>query len=90
MTRRISTRSNYGKPTDLPTIETDRLILRKMTPGDADAIFAYASDPEVTRYVVWGTLRFRNNLGVRMLSPHIQRRFSVPSLWAVTPSSKFS
>ncbi|CAN5162317.1 GNAT family protein [soil metagenome] len=56
MTRRLSTRAD-GRLEDLPSIETDRLILRKMTPGDADAIFAYASDPEVTRYVVWDTHR---------------------------------
>ncbi len=32
-------------------IETTRLILRKPTASDADAIFAYASDPDVTRFV---------------------------------------
>jgi [ribosomal protein S5]-alanine N-acetyltransferase len=42
---------------DLPTLETDRLILRKMTPDDAEAVFAYASDPEVSRYVLWETHR---------------------------------
>ena len=42
---------------DLPTLVTDRLILRKMTPNDAEAVFTYASDPEVTRYVVWETHR---------------------------------
>lgn len=42
---------------DLPTLETDRLILRKMTPNDAGAVFAYASDPEMTRYVIWETHR---------------------------------
>lgn len=42
---------------NLPTLETDRLILRRMTPSDAEAVFAYASDPEVTRYVVWDTHR---------------------------------
>ena len=42
---------------DLPDLETDRLILRKMTPNDAEAVFAYASDPEVTRHVVWETHR---------------------------------
>lgn len=36
-------------------LETDRLILRRMTPNDAEAVFAYASDPEVTRYVLWET-----------------------------------
>ena len=40
-----------------PRLETDRLVLRKMTPGDAAAVFAYASDPEVTRYVLWETHR---------------------------------
>ena len=42
---------------DLPTLETERLILRKMTPADAEAVFAYASDPEVTHYVIWDTHR---------------------------------
>ena len=42
---------------DLPTLVTDRLILRKMTPNDAEAVFAYASDPELTRYVIWETHR---------------------------------
>ncbi len=42
---------------DLPALETDRLILRKMTPDDAEAVFAYASDPEVTRYTAWDTHR---------------------------------
>ena len=42
---------------NLPTLETERLILRKMTPNDAEAVFAYASDLEVTRYVIWDTHR---------------------------------
>ena len=40
---------------DLPVLETDRLLLRKMTPDDAEAVFAYASDPETSRYVIWET-----------------------------------
>jgi [ribosomal protein S5]-alanine N-acetyltransferase len=43
--------------TDLPELETDRLLLRKMRLDDADDMFAYASDPEVTRYVLWDTHR---------------------------------
>ena len=42
---------------DLLPLETERLILRKMTLDDAEAIFTYASDPEVTRYVMWETHR---------------------------------
>lgn len=38
---------------DLPALETERLILRKMALNDAEAVFAYASDPEVSRYTLW-------------------------------------
>jgi ribosomal-protein-alanine N-acetyltransferase len=38
---------------DLPSLETDRLTLRKLRPADAGAIFAYASDPEVARYALF-------------------------------------
>ena len=47
-----------GKPfEDLPELETGRLLLRKMRLDDAPAMFAYASDPEVTRYVLFETHR---------------------------------
>jgi RimJ/RimL family protein N-acetyltransferase len=40
------------------TLHTSRLILRKPTSGDAEAILTrYASDPEVTRYLSWSTHR---------------------------------
>ena len=42
---------------DLPELETERLLLRKMRLDDARAMFAYASDPEVTRYVLFETHR---------------------------------
>lgn len=40
----------------MPTTElrTERLILRDITPDDLDAVHAYASDPEVVRFMVWG------------------------------------
>ena len=35
-------------------IQTERLLLRRPDPGDAQPIFdRYASDPEVTRYLAW-------------------------------------
>jgi ribosomal-protein-alanine N-acetyltransferase len=49
-----------GLFSDLPELETERLLLRKMRLGDAEAMFVYASDPEVTRYVLWETLRSCN------------------------------
>jgi ribosomal-protein-alanine N-acetyltransferase len=56
LTRRASTKIDEILK-DLPTLETERLILRKMAPSDAEAVFAYASDREVTRYVIWETHR---------------------------------
>ncbi|MBR3119588.1 MAG: GNAT family N-acetyltransferase [Oceanobacillus sp.] len=38
---------------DLPKIETERLILRKITKQDVPDMYAYCSDPEVTRFVTW-------------------------------------
>src|SRR4051794_17133450 len=35
-------------------LATDRLRLREFTLDDLDAVHAYASDPEVCRYVEWG------------------------------------
>ncbi len=37
----------------MPTLETERLILRRMTLRDAQDIFAYSRDPEVARHVLW-------------------------------------
>ncbi len=42
---------------NLPELETQRLLLRKMRPDDAAAMFAYSSDPEVARYVLWDAHR---------------------------------
>lgn len=48
-----------------PSLETPRLLLRAVTEHDVASIFAYASNPAVTRYTLWeqhrssaGTLEF--------------------------------
>jgi ribosomal-protein-alanine N-acetyltransferase len=38
---------------NLPELRTERLKLRRMTLRDAADMFAYASDPDVTRYTSW-------------------------------------
>jgi len=48
MNRRI--RSVFG---NLPSLETPRLILRRLRLDDVDDVFAYASDPDVARTVTW-------------------------------------
>jgi RimJ/RimL family protein N-acetyltransferase len=40
----------YGQ---LPALESKRLIMRKVTMNDAEDMFAYASNNEVSRYVTW-------------------------------------
>jgi ribosomal-protein-alanine N-acetyltransferase len=43
--------------TPLPTLETDRLVLRRPRMDDAADMFEYGSDPEVTRTVTFETHR---------------------------------
>lgn len=38
---------------NLPVLETERMILRPIKMDDAEDMYAYGSDPEVTRYVTW-------------------------------------
>jgi ribosomal-protein-alanine N-acetyltransferase len=42
---------------ELPVLETERIVLRKMTLNDAEDMFAYASDPEAAKYVTWDSHR---------------------------------
>lgn len=37
----------------MPTLETERLILRKMRPSDRSDMFEYACLDDVTRYLLW-------------------------------------
>jgi [ribosomal protein S5]-alanine N-acetyltransferase len=42
----------YG---NLPTLETERLLLRKITLEDVEDMYSYASNEEVSKYVTWET-----------------------------------
>ncbi|MEW9500756.1 GNAT family N-acetyltransferase [Jeotgalibacillus marinus] len=42
----------YG---DLPVLETERLILRKITFEDVEAMYSYGSNEDVSKYVTWNT-----------------------------------
>lgn len=39
---------------NIPTMQTERLILRRMLKSDDSDMFEYASDPAVSRYLLWG------------------------------------
>ena len=43
-------------------IVTNRLTLRKLTLDDADDIFAYGSDPEMSRFVPWDYAKSRDDI----------------------------
>ncbi|PZO36475.1 MAG: GNAT family N-acetyltransferase [Pseudanabaena frigida] len=62
---------------DLPEqfliVQTPRLILRKLVIEDAEDIFAYASDPQVTTYTLWeahqsieDTYEYLNNIAFEL------------------------
>jgi len=44
-----------GRRLHLP-ITTERLVLRDLRPGDLDAMHAYASHSDVTRFLFWGAI----------------------------------
>lgn len=47
--------ADLAPPPERPDrLETDRLILRDFRLEDTEAVHAYGSDPEVTRYMPWG------------------------------------
>jgi [ribosomal protein S5]-alanine N-acetyltransferase len=58
----LSFATNSFEPLDLsrffethPILETERLRLRELTIDDKEDVFAYASDPEVTKYMIFPT-----------------------------------
>lgn len=38
---------------NIPTLATDRLILRKILPEDEDDMYEYSRDPETSKYLLW-------------------------------------
>lgn len=47
---------------NIPTLETNRLILRKMSLDDTDEMYEYAKSPQVTKYLTW--------------SPHVNKAYT--------------
>ncbi len=71
----------------IPELETERLLLRKMKRADAEDMYEYSKNPEVTRYLLWMphpsvhyTARYLN---------YLQDRYSVGKFydWALVDKS---
>ena len=67
----------------MPSLETDRLLLRRLTMRDAEDIFAYSKDPEVARHVLWSAHR---SIGEsRAYIRYMMRRYRMtePASWGI-------
>ncbi|MGH4125992.1 MAG: GNAT family N-acetyltransferase [Clostridium sp.] len=62
---------------ELPYLETERLILRKISIDDREDMFNYASDPEVSRYTAWSEHKILNETEefiLKIISEYENRR----------------
>lgn len=68
---------------DLPTLETERLTLRKVQEHDLKSMYEYGSDPEVSKYLPWE--RHRSIEDTRRFLKYILERYKNGELapWAI-------
>lgn len=67
----------------LPTLTTPRLTLRRITNADAQDIFAYSRDPEVSRHVLWDAHRSIHDARTYIRYITRQYRSGEPSSWGI-------
>ena len=69
-------------------LETERLILREFEPGDAEALFSFASVPEVMRYIAdgkaWADINRAHTWIERVRASYRERGYGI---WAVIEKS---
>ena len=72
----------------IPTIESERLILRKMKPSDSRDMYEYSRLPEVTRYLLWEP--HTNPSQTLDYLEYLQTRYRVGDFydWAVVEKSR--
>jgi ribosomal-protein-alanine N-acetyltransferase len=68
----------------IPTITTERLVLRKMLPKDAEDMYEYAQEPLVTNFLLW-----EPHVSIKFTQSYlkfIQTQYAAASFfdWAVT------
>ena len=67
----------------LPVLHTERVILRQVRYSDAASMFAYSSDDEVARYVLWEPHRSRLDSVEAIRELKRQYRHGWPSSYAI-------
>ena len=67
----------------LPVLETDRLTLRPLQMRDAQDMYAYASDPAVSRYVLWDAHRSLRETRRYLRAARRQYRKGLPGCYAI-------
>ena len=67
----------------MPVLETDRLILRKLTMRDAQDIYNYGRDPAVARHVLWDA--YTSVYEVRSYLRFMLRKYRMgePASWGI-------
>ena len=67
----------------MPTLETERLILRRIAMRDAKDIFEYSRDPEVARHVLWSAQKDISE--ARDYCRYMMKRYrsDQPSSWGI-------
>ncbi|HPE69698.1 MAG TPA: GNAT family N-acetyltransferase [Thermotogota bacterium] len=76
----LTTREIFEK---LDILTTPRLILRPMKESDAPDMFAYASNPEVTRYTLWETHRSLEDAQVFLQGQEFSQKEGLVHNWAI-------
>ena len=67
----------------MPTLETDRLILRRMTRRDAADVFLYSKDEEVARHVLWSAQKDISEAKEYLRYMARRYRNDEPSSWGI-------
>jgi len=67
----------------MPTLETPRLILRRMTMRDAQDVFLYSKDEEVARHVLWSAQKDISEAKEYLRYMARRYRNDEPSSWGI-------
>lgn len=77
------TKSKKKRPLTVATLNTERLILRRLKASDAADVFDYASDSEVTKHVRFVTHKTVKDSRVFLLLAENARRKGEWAVWAI-------